>query len=226
MKRAALALVLLLAMPAHAAPRCDLGLILAMDVTTSVSPEEWEMQRSGLAQAIAAQPQWPQTTVIVVQWAFQQRITIEPTLVASRADAAALAAQIAVMPRAFDGHTKLAQAMEFLVDLADEMPCERKVIDVHGDGQDYPPPGQPVRARERAFLLGITVNALAIESSESYAHPGYARLADYYQAQLVTPDGFVIDAEGHGDFARAIKQKLSLEIAGARPEPTRVAEAR
>jgi len=154
-----LALLLMFSVsPAHA--QCELGLVLAMDVTQSVDDREWDLQRSGLAAAIEAQQRWRPTLVAIVQWAADVQTVIGPVPVASAGEAAVLAHLVAGMPRLLKGHTKLANSMEAIVDLADEMPCARKIIDVSGDGMDYPPPGQPVRARERAWALGITINGL------------------------------------------------------------------
>jgi hypothetical protein len=41
----------------------------------------------------------------------------------------------------------------------------------------------------------------------------YEGRVEYYTDKVITPDGFILAADGYEDFTRAIKRKLILEIA-------------
>ncbi|MFU8778238.1 MAG: DUF1194 domain-containing protein, partial [Roseovarius sp.] len=98
----------------------------------------------------------------------------------------------------------------------------RKLINVSGDGRESSQAGSrrasqahPRRAspplahvRQRARDLDIAINGLAIIDVEP-------DLADYYREQLITgPGSFVMQIDGHADFAAAIVKKLVREIDG------------
>ncbi|MBV2360915.1 DUF1194 domain-containing protein [Thalassococcus sp. CAU 1522] len=209
MLRSAL-LALLLPYPAMA---CQTALLLAMDVSNSVDPAEYRLQVDGLAAAlrdgeIAEILVRDRVAVAVMQWSGvdRQQLTIPWIRMAAPSQPAALANRVETMERAYVlSDTAPAEALlAAIAQFETVQDCARKVIDVSGDGT--PNAGSDVgRARTRAQLAGITVNGLAIE------HIGIA-ITNFYRRQLITRDGFVETAQGHRDYARAIRVKMLREI--------------
>jgi hypothetical protein len=94
------------------------------------------------------------------------------------------------------------------VDYFDSTPCEpeRKIIDVSGDGPSNE--GIPIdEAKDKAIANLVTINGMPIIT------PVEPTIVEYYTEKVVTPDGFVLIADGYEDFTRAIKRKLIMEIA-------------
>lgn len=208
-----LALALLLLLPARIAQPCATALLLAMDVSGSVDPGEWVLQRDGLAAALRDPAirdvlVADQVALAVVQWsALGQHSLVLPwqrmTDPAAVGDFAALAA---AMPRAYAGSdTAVGAALEFsLAQFAAVPDCRRRIIDMSGDGDENTGFTTP-RARAAAIAAGVEVNALAIESMG-------LSVTGYYLRRVITPGGFVETARGHLDYARAIRTKLLREL--------------
>ncbi|OZA16903.1 MAG: hypothetical protein B7Y02_02770 [Rhodobacterales bacterium 17-64-5] len=120
---------------------------------------------------------------------------------------------IADLPRTTHGNTGIGRGVAAAVDLlaGSEGCASRSVVNVSGDGPESLAPRprfhMPLAtARQRAADLGITINALAIETEA-------ADLADWYRDNLITgPGAFVMKVDGFEDFAAAIEAKLVREI--------------
>lgn len=84
--------------------------------------------------------------------------------------------------------------------------CERTIIDVATDGQsNY---GRLVEtARDRAQEIGVTINAVTVETNAGADNPG-----QWARERLITQDGFVVEANSWDDWMRAIRKKLVMEI--------------
>ncbi len=91
----------------------------------------------------------------------------------------------------------------------------RLVIDVSGDGRDNVDHTLLAQARAAATRQAVEVNGLAIMNRET---PDIDR---YYSSHVV--NGFVVAAEGPGDFQNALMRKLFYEVAGRRPRSPAVA---
>lgn len=193
---------------------CDTALLLAIDVSNSVVESEYRLQVDGLAEALR-DPEVAEALVsgrvalAVVQWSGpdDQRLSIPWTVVEGAADPMHLAARVRSLPRAFElSGTAPAEVLHRAFELfAQAPPCGRAVIDVSGDGVRNQ--GRNVgKARDAAEALGITVNAIAIETLGT-------QVADFFRAELVTSGGFVMSARGHDDYARAIREKILRELA-------------
>ena len=196
----------------------DLELALLVDVSASVSDEEFRLQASGLGaafqstavlNAIRASAQQG-IAVGVIQWANEpnQRLSVDWTLVRGEADALRLAAKIASMPRQIHGgHTALGNALAFgMQELeSNRFAGFRRVIDLSGDGRSND--GRPLRAARREVIEhGITINGLAILNE-------LPLLDGYFRDHLIGGDGaFFMVAQDYSDFAQAIIQKLAREI--------------
>jgi hypothetical protein len=219
----ALALALALATPslptqAQAGQAVDLELALLVDVSASVSDEEFRLQSGGLATAFQSPAVLDAIrasgnrgiAVSVIQWANQtnQRVSVEWTLLGSEADAFGLAARIASMPRLIhDGHTALGSALAFALQELESNHLEgiRRVIDVSGDGRAND--GLPLRAtREEVIKQGVTINGLAILNE-------LPLLDRYFRDHLIGGAGaFFMVAQDYTDFAQAMAIKLAREI--------------
>jgi hypothetical protein len=196
----------------------DLELALLVDVSASVSDEEFRLQAGGLAAAFHSPAVLDAIdaagrkgiAVSVIQWANEesQRVSVDWTLVKGEADARWLAARISSMPRLIQGgHTALSNALAFgLRELeTNRFTGLRRVIDLSGDGRNND--GRPLRTVRREVIeQGITINGLAILNE-------LPLLGGYFRDHLIGGEGaFFMVAQDYSDFAQAIVQKLAREI--------------
>ena len=204
----------LLSLIASVAQACDTALILTIDVSNSVDPGEYRLQRDGLAAAledpevIEAMIQ-NEAAVMVVQWSGEdkQEVSIPWTRMRTALDVRSLSEQAWILPRAFVlSDTAPAEAIYFSMEQFDDVPdCRRRVIDISGDGT--PNSGRDVRiARNAAERAGVTINAIAIESM------GLA-ISNFYRGSVVTRNGFVITARTHREYPVSIRMKIIRELA-------------
>lgn len=217
---------LMLACAPGAAAACDVALALTVDVSGSVDPREYRLQMGGLADAltdptVADALIDAEAQVAVMQWsgASRQSVTVEWTAIRSRADLDRLATTLRMAPRAYRHFsTAIGDAVLAAAALHAEIAgqCERRVIDVSGDGRSNE--GADL-AQVRAAMIagGITINGLAIETEKD-------DLTAYFEDELIGgPGAFVITATDYADYPRAIRRKLLREIAKpivAAPGPT------
>lgn len=200
-----------------ARPEVALELVLAIDSSTSVSDEEFRLQRQGLATAFRdpgicraiglAGPGG--VAVAVTQWsnASDQVLAVDWTLLLDEPDCEAFAEQLERMQRRLVGGTVISGAIDFARRqiLESSLPSRRAVIDLSGDGPDRHGVA-PALARDRAVDAGITINALAIMT-------GRHRLDEYLKSNVIGgPGAFVMTASGYEDFASAMREKLIREI--------------
>jgi Protein of unknown function (DUF1194) len=204
---------------AWAAQPVDVELVLAVDVSGSVSSGEQELQRTGIARAfrdpeviaaIRALPSGLATAVVAFAGAAQCRTVVDWRFLADRASVEGFAD---AFPVAFDyAHkTAIGDALAWSLDeLARNVFQGRAKIDVSGDGHTtdgaYPGP-----LRDAAVAAGVTINGLAILNEEPY-------LEEYYRRNVVGGLGaFVMTADDYDTFGEAIRRKLLRELA---PGPT------
>ena len=209
MLRAALALLAF----ARPASGCELALLLALDISGSVDPQDFALQRDGLALAladpvIADALAEHDAEVAVLQWSGlgRQRVTIPWRRIETPADAVALSAAVSADKRAWsDFSTAVGEALDLAADAFELVPqCRRRVIDISGDGRSNE--GRPPAAIwPRLAALDITVNALVIRGVEPF-------LFDWYVSDVLTgPGAFALEAAGYRDYPRAIRAKLERE---------------
>jgi Protein of unknown function (DUF1194) len=204
--------------PAGAGP-VELELVLGVDTSMSVAPDEFALQMAGYAKAFR-HPEVVQAirgaaggiAVTLVQWAdsYQQAVAIDWTWVGDGGSAFGFADRIASTGRRFTGPgTALATALDYCLRRFEDNGFEgqRRVVDLSGDGRDNRGP-RVTAARGRALWAGITVNGLAILNDEPF-------LDRYFKRQVIAgADAFVVAAADYHDFAEAIVRKLVREIAG------------
>src|SRR5262249_28741484 len=129
----------------------DLNLVLALDVSVSVEPPRWEVQRQGYARAFADPRVHAaiqagtngRIAVSLVQWSSrdQQRIMFPWTVLGNEEACSIFSRQLAVMERAYTQSTGVGAALEFCSNLLSKAPYQshRSVIDISGDGHDNDP---------------------------------------------------------------------------------------
>ena len=205
----------LLASPVRA---CETALLLAVDVSGSISVDEYTLQMQGLADALAdpdviAALVGGQDKLSMVQWSGtgKQRLSLPWQSLHSAADVADLAATIRLIKRPQDHtDTAIGEALYFaLAQFADVPDCQRKVIDLSGDGAENAANSLPA-ARAEVEAQGVTLNAIAIEETAETL-----TLSGYFRRFVITPDGFVATARGLQDYPRAIRAKLLRELTKA-----------
>ncbi len=206
---------LLLAGATGPARACELALLFAVDVSGSVGPGDYRIQMDGLAAAladrqIAAALVEAQAAVMVMQWSgtSRQRVSVPWRRIGSRADVAALATEIALVPREWrDYSTAIGEALRVAAaQFADVPDCPQRIIDISGDGTSNEG-ADPLAIRPLLLVGGITVNALVIEENE-------AGLVDYFRASVIFgPGAFALAAARFADYPERMRQKLAREIA-------------
>ena len=199
----------------------DLELVLAVDASSSVSADEFELQVRGLAEAFR-DPRVVQAirasgdlgvAVALMQWSDDRKqfLAIDWTLVRDEESAAAFSQALADTPRFLvGGGTAIGAALEYAIGQLElnGFVGRRKVIDVSGDGRANQG-AHPVHLRDAAVALGITINGLVILNEDP-------TVDSYYFANVIGGTGaFVMTANDYESYARAILTKLIKEIAGA-----------
>jgi hypothetical protein len=208
------------------APAASVALVLAVDVSESVSTERYLLQHDGIAGAFE-NPQLIETIAgvpggietLVLEWSDPDKIaiTVGWTRVVNKASAAGFAAAVRATQRTSHGLTAIGSAMLAAAAAFEHMPepASQRVIDVSGDGMaNFGAP--PAQVRDRLVQQGITINGLAILTEEPW-------LEAYYRRNVIGgPAGFCLVAENMDSFAEAILRKLVQEIAGTPPRYAQV----
>lgn len=186
-----------------------------MDVSGSVDAYEYDLQTQGVATAlrdpaVADALLQGRVALAVLQWSgvAEQMVSVPWVRIDEPAALRSLVARVSVMSRAFTGgNTAVGEAIDASAALFSQVPdCAHWVIDVSGDGDENE--GYTVgTARRTAWARSITINGLAIESAAT----GMS-ITNFFRRWVVTPGGFVITAQRHADFARAIRVKLLREL--------------
>lgn len=213
-----------LALPAAAQSEVDTALVLAVDASGSIDEGEFAFQKEGIAAAITdprvleamrsgphgrialAYVEWggPGTAQTVVSW----------HVVSDAASAESFAAKVVAAPRSAQSYNAIGDAIDHSAGLLKACPCRptRLVIDISGDNADMRSFRPAPAARDAAVRQRITVNALAVLSSGGSG--GHPDLVGYYETNVIGGQGaFVLPARDRRDFARALREKMILEVA-------------
>ena len=206
----------------------DLELLLALDVSHSVTVEEHAVQIGGLAAAfrnerlVSAIRNLPtgRVAVAVMFWAGpeNQVMAVPWTLITDRASANRLAGMIAAETEPpWEGLSFTAIGTALLRG-ADEIDSNRfdgrrRIIDLSGDD----PSNQGVKAaeaRDLVVLRGIVINGLPILQDRK-EHEDREDLVRYFETDVAGGNGaFVLPTLDFNDFPRAMLAKLITEVSG------------
>jgi Protein of unknown function (DUF1194) len=215
---------------AQAREPVDLLLALAADVSRSIDPDKFKLQREGYAAAfsdyrvvnvITSGPHG-RIAVCFIEWSGpgSQRVVIDWTPIKDLGTAKQFGDQLLEIPRSFADSTSISGGIDFALARFARAPfdAKRRTIDVSGDGNNNS--GRDVRlARDEAVAAGVTVNGLVILtdarfswSSEHTNPPG--GLEKYYRDNVIGgPGAFVLVAEDFNSFGNLLIRKLIAEIA-------------
>jgi hypothetical protein len=226
---AALALGLCLAPQSNAAEPVDIELVLAVDVSLSMSPDELEIQRQGYAAALVhdrvieaiAAGVHGRIAVTYVEWAGSttQHIVVPWTAIATRSDAERFVRQLSAQPPNSARRTSISGALEFGADLFAESGFRgmKRVIDISGDGPNNQ--GAAVTgSRDALVAQGITINGLPLMTNGGLSSAYDVEDLDLYYQDCVIggPGAFMIPVNDWSQFPEAVRRKLVLELAGHR----------
>ncbi len=206
----------------------DVELVLAVDVSRSVDPEELEMQMRGYANAfrdpklIAAMGRGPLGAVAVTlftwsDWNIQEHL-VPWAKISDERSAQRFAAALDAAPRRVHLYTSISGAMDFASRLyGSGFEGTRKVLDISGDGINNS--GRDVdAARMDCLEQGIVVNGLAVldRAPPPLGLAGQQPLDDYYRDRVIGgPGAFLMVAEGFEAFEQAVRRKIIREVAAA-----------
>jgi hypothetical protein len=209
----------------------DVELILAVDVSYSMDPDEQALQREGYVAALTS-PEFlnalkagihARIAVTYFEWANanDQKILLPWRVIDGPASAVAVADEIARAPYRRAYRTSIAGALLFAAPLFESSGHRgiRRVIDVSGDGTNNEGP-LIVPTREAVVATGITVNGLPIMLKKP--QPGSIDIEDldiYYEDCVIGgPGAFVVPIKEREKFKEAVRTKLVLEVAGHMPK--------
>lgn len=241
-------LALFWAAPAQA-QQVDLAIVLAADISGSISTTEFNLQREGYARAFESSQITSlfdgtlSVAVAYTNWANQAKTVLDWTILDSAADSTAFGSSIRSSARAngigdfthIDNAIDDAVSLIFTEGVGDEFTAaDRYVVDVSGDGRNNSvansvsnPANIPplTGARDAAITAGVdTINGLVILNNDS-------GLGQYYEDYVIAgtnQDGspaFVLGVNDFDDFEQAMITKLKAEITGVGPiipEPSTV----
>lgn len=208
----------------------DVELVLAVDVSLSMSPGELEIQRRGYAAALIdrdvlnaiAGGAHGRIAVTYFEWAGSnsQTVIVPWTIIARRDDAEAVAQRLAVSSSNSARRTSISAALQFGADLFAESPYRgmKRVIDISGDGPNNQGAGI-VEVRDALVEQGIVINGLPLMTGGGFSSAyDVANLDDYYSNCVIGgPGAFMVPVDAWGQFPEAIRRKLVLELAATRP---------
>jgi hypothetical protein len=210
----------------------DVELILAVDVSFSMDPDEQALQREGYIQALRSKEfltalhegAHGRIAVMYVEWAgqFDQKILMPWRLIDGPEAADAVADELARAPYRRASRTSISGGLIFAKPLFDNSGYRgvRRVIDVSGDGANNA--GAPVApTRDDVVAAGITINGLPIMLKRPTGSMMDIEHLDIYYEDCVIggPGAFVVPIHDRAQFIDATRTKLILEIAGRQPQP-------
>ena len=209
----------------------DTELVLAVDVSYSMDPEEQQLQREGYIGALTSREFMQalrgginaKVAVTYFEWAgpFDQKIVLPWRLIDGPETADGVANDIARAPYRRAARTSIAGALQFAKPLFDASGYNgiRRVIDVSGDGTNNSGP-LVVPTRDDVLAAGITINGLPIMLKRPNMFSIDIENLDVYYEDCVIggPGAFIIPIHNREQFKEAIRTKLVLEIAGRVPE--------
>jgi len=214
----------------------DIALILAADVSRSITTDEFQLQREGYASAITSPDVLKAIgtgahgaiALTFVEWSGsnEQQIVVDWRIIRDEGSAKSFADTLLAAPRSFYGRTSISAALDFAMARFKEsgVKAERQIIDVSGDGTNNAGRALP-DARAEALAAGVTINGLAIINDRSEMFGGFSGhtqppggLPNWYKDNVTGgPGSFLLVVNDFESFGEAMTNKLLNEIAALRP---------
>jgi len=210
----------------------DVELVLAVDVSYSMDPEEQTLQREGYVAAITSrefmqalrQGMHGKIAMTYFEWAgmHHRQIIVPWRQIDGPESADAFVAEIQAARYTRASRTSVSGALLFGAHLLEGSGYRgmRRVIDVSGDGVNNNGPLVNL-TRDEVVAKGITINGLPIMLKRPNPSTMDIGELDIYFEDCVIggPGAFVIPIRGRDQFKEAIRTKLVLEVAGLTPQP-------
>jgi hypothetical protein len=209
----------------------DVELVLAVDISYSMDPDELALQRDGYVKALTSseflnalrQGIHGKVAITYFEWAGagEQRVVVPWRVVDGPESAGSVANEILAAPIRRAARTSISGALLFGAALFETSGQRgiRRVIDISGDGANNS--GQIVTvARDEVVSKGITINGLPVMLKRpSYSTMDIELLDEYYEDCVIGgPSAFVVPVQDRDKFVEAIRTKLVLEIATLTPQ--------
>ncbi|HEY4264023.1 MAG TPA: DUF1194 domain-containing protein [Micropepsaceae bacterium] len=215
--------------PSSQAAEVDVALILAIDASGSIDHDEAELQRKGISEAFLSKEvlqaiqsgSLGRIGVAAIYFSSRQygvmSVPVNWMMIRDQKSAEDFVRTLVAAPRQSARGTSISDALELSQRMLEKGPYHsaKQVIDVSGDGENNA--GRPMlEVRDELLAKSITINGLPIIDETTSQD-----LDKYYEGCVIGgPGSFVIPAKGFGDFARAMRRKLILEISGLSPRET------
>ncbi|MVA97255.1 DUF1194 domain-containing protein [Nitratireductor sp. CAU 1489] len=205
----------------------DVELVLAVDVSSSMTADELALQRRGYIAALRSPEvlraiengRHGRVAVTYVEWGASnsRRVLVPWTLIDGMAQAERVAALLERAPVRNLFQTSIAGAIRHSMRaFADSgFRGTRRVIDISGDGPNNQG-GMVAAWRDIAVENGITINGLPmILEGRAFGDETIALLEDYYSDCVIGgPRAFILPVRDWDHFAEAVRWKLVLELSG------------
>jgi Ca-activated chloride channel homolog len=209
--------VLLAGAAVSQAKACSLALVIAVDVSASISESEYDLQQQGIADALRNREVVDVIDAVGGIWLhsfewsgrYQQNTLLGWRFLSDEKSIYAAAREISENTRdTREFMTALGHALAHASDVLASAPqkCKRSVIDVSADGINNEGYDPHVAYVSRGFH-DVTVNALVIRKED--------RTFSYYENKVIRgPGAFVQAMNSYEDYTEAMIRKLVREILG------------
>ncbi|RWB14351.1 MAG: DUF1194 domain-containing protein [Mesorhizobium sp.] len=204
----------------------DVAIVLAADMSGSISQAEAALEREGYASALESadvleaikEAPHGKVAVTYLEWSSSgsSETRLAWTVLSNANDASFIAAAIRKKSERkrsgpHGSKTSISYAIDVSVEALDKLPvrASRRIIDISGDGTNND--GSPIEdSRRRALQKSIVINGLPIghdvENGET--------IPEYYERHVIGgPGSFMVTANSAAEFQRAITYKLARELA-------------
>jgi hypothetical protein len=210
----------------------DVELVLAVDVSYSMDPDEQALQREGYRLALTSKEFLSalregangKIAVTYLEWAgeYDQKVVMPWRLIDGPEAADAVSAELGAAPYRRASRTSISGGLHFAKGLFDNSGYHglRRVIDVSGDGANNAGP-LIAPTRDEVVASGITINGLPLMLKRPYRGTMDIEHLDWYYEDCVIggPGAFVVPIRERTQFIEATREKLVLEISGRQPSP-------
>lgn len=209
----------------------DVELVLAADISGSMSTEEKRIQREAYSNAFKNRDildairsgMLGKIAVTYVEWAEGTSQRVEWSIIEDESSMVTFSNKIASMDDTYLGQgTQIDRALNFGLKLIDGNSVSglKRVIDISGDGIQSTNTNSLKLSRKNLLLNGVTVNGLAMDI-ERNAHD--IDLKAYFEDCVrVGPTSFVVKVDKMENFQQALEMKLRYEIAGISLTPFKI----